>query len=524
MADINTSLTNLRAKISAALQKHRDGIAQNAGDISDLQTALGTKLDASGFTAADILAKLLTVDGAASGLDADTLDGKQLATLESERDSAIAAAVSALVDTSPETLDTLSELAAALGNDPDFATTIANQIGQKLDSASYTAADVLAKLLTVDGAGTGLDADKLDGKQLATIESEYQAAASAAEGAAKTHADNVVAPKLDASAYTASDVLTKVKTVDGAGSGLDADLLDGKQAADFATSAQGGKADSAVQPADLASVATSGEYSDLAGRPGNATTTTGGLMASGDKAKLDGIEDGAQANVGDEFSVSGDYAGLRARATTQADVGLDSVDNTSDADKPVSSAQQAALDLKVDIDSVVDGLASLSAASPLSANQGRVLKGLIDNINTLLASDDTTLDELQEVVTYIKANRQTLDALGISNIAGLSDALAGKVDVVAGKGLSSEDYTGTEKTKLAGIEAGATGDQTKADIDALGINADTVDGKHAADFADAAHTHDYLPTTGTATDSSKLGGIAADQYLTVNDAIDLGEL
>jgi hypothetical protein len=35
--------------------------------------------------------------------------------------------------------------------------------------------------------------------------------------------------KLASSSYTAADVLTKIKTVDGAGSGLDADLLDGQQ-------------------------------------------------------------------------------------------------------------------------------------------------------------------------------------------------------------------------------------------------------------------------------------------------------
>lgn len=37
----------------------------------------------------------------------------------------------------------------------------------------------------------------------------------------------------------------------------------------------------------------------------------------------------------------------------------------------------------------------------------------------------------------------------------LTDGLAGKVDVVEGKGLSTEDYTSEEKTKLAGIAAGA---------------------------------------------------------------------
>ncbi len=39
--------------------------------------------------------------------------------------------------------------------------------------------------------------------------------------------------KLNASAYTAADVLTKIKTVDGTGSGLDADTLDGVQASGF---------------------------------------------------------------------------------------------------------------------------------------------------------------------------------------------------------------------------------------------------------------------------------------------------
>lgn len=37
----------------------------------------------------------------------------------------------AIVDSAPETLDTLNELAAALGDDPNFATTVTNQIAQK---------------------------------------------------------------------------------------------------------------------------------------------------------------------------------------------------------------------------------------------------------------------------------------------------------------------------------------------------------------------------------------------------------
>src|SRR5690606_2630818 len=51
-----------------------------------------------------------------------------------------------------------------------------------------------------DGAGSLLDADKLDGQQ-----GSYY---------------------LAASSYTAADVLTKIKTVDGHNSGIDADKLD----------------------------------------------------------------------------------------------------------------------------------------------------------------------------------------------------------------------------------------------------------------------------------------------------------
>lgn len=48
----------------------------------------------------------------------------------------ISAEISNLVDSSPNTLNTLNELAAALGDDPNFATTIANQIGLKANTSS----------------------------------------------------------------------------------------------------------------------------------------------------------------------------------------------------------------------------------------------------------------------------------------------------------------------------------------------------------------------------------------------------
>ena len=47
---------------------------------------------------------------------------------------------------------------------------------------------------------------------------------------------------------------------------------------------------------------------------------------------------------------------------------------------------------------------------------------------------------------------------------------------------TDNNFTTTLKNKLDGIESGATADQTKSDIDALGIDADTVDGVEASSF------------------------------------------
>jgi hypothetical protein len=50
-------------------------IAEADANFTNLNTEVGEKLDATEYTAADILTKIKTVDGASSGLDADLLDG-----------------------------------------------------------------------------------------------------------------------------------------------------------------------------------------------------------------------------------------------------------------------------------------------------------------------------------------------------------------------------------------------------------------------------------------------------------------
>ena len=65
---------------------------------------------------------------------ADTAEADAVTTANAYTDTAIAN----LVDTAPTTLDTLNELAAALGDDANFSTTVTNSIATKLATADFT--------------------------------------------------------------------------------------------------------------------------------------------------------------------------------------------------------------------------------------------------------------------------------------------------------------------------------------------------------------------------------------------------
>lgn len=114
---------------------------------------------------------------------------------------------------------------------------------------------------------------------------------------------------------------------------------------------------------------------------------------------------------------------------TKTQIGLENVDNTSDKLKPLSDATIFELAKKINISDIQNNLSSNETTKPLSAYQGKVLKGLIDNINALLTSDESNLDTLQEIVDYIQLNRATLSALSISSIAGLQTALNNKLAI-----------------------------------------------------------------------------------------------
>jgi hypothetical protein len=220
-------------------------------------------------------------------------------------------AVANLVDTAPSTLDTLNELAAALGDDPNFATTVTNSIAgkQPLD-ADLTAIAGLADtsgLLKKTAANTWV----LDTNTYVT-----SSGVTSVTGTAPIASSGGATPSISISAATASAA--------GSMSATDKSKLDGIAASanNYSLPAATSTVRGGIELfSDTVQSTGANNVSNSAGRTyglqvnsdgqavvnvpwvdtnttySNATTSTAGLMSSTDKSKLDNIAANAEVNV-----------------------------------------------------------------------------------------------------------------------------------------------------------------------------------------------------------------------------------
>ena len=144
--------------------------------------------------------------------------------------------VADIVDSAPETLDTLKELSTALGNDPNFATTIANQIGTKVDKVD----------------GKGLSTNDLTNELKANYDAAYTHSTSAHAPVNAQKNSDITKAEIEAkltgniTTHTHSQYLTEHQSLTGY-----------------------------AKTADLSTVATSGDYNDLTNRPTIPSKTSG---------------------------------------------------------------------------------------------------------------------------------------------------------------------------------------------------------------------------------------------------------
>lgn len=100
-----------------------------------------------------------------------------------------------------------------------------------------------------------------------------------------------------------------------------------------------------------------------------ATTSTAGVMSSSDKSKLDSLK--SQAEIDESVTKLDTHISNKSNphSVTKVQVGLGNVDNTSDANKPISNATQTALNSK------------------FSATDGNALKQTIEDMPNLVVTE-----------------------------------------------------------------------------------------------------------------------------------------
>jgi hypothetical protein len=236
-------------------------------------------------------------------------------------------------------------------------------------------------------------------------------------------------------------------------------------------------------------------------------------------------------NIQGTLSIAKGGTGVGSITALKTSLGIDQVNNTSDANKPISTAAQAALGTKVDKvtgkelssndysaaektklaaitgtntgDQDLSGFAT-SAALATKANTADVTTGLSGKVDKVtgkeLSSNDYSAAEKTKLAAITGTNTGDQDLSGLAtsaalegkantadvttslglkaNTADLTTGLATKVDKVTGKELSTNDYSATEKTKLAAITGTNTGDQDLtgfATTTALALKANTAD-------------------------------------------------
>ena len=189
----------------------------------------------------------------------------------------------------------------------------------------------------------------------------------------------------------------------------------------------------------------------------SATTSQAGLMSSSDKTKLDGLKDQAgitsdidavQTNL--ETHINNKF---NPHEVTKDQVGLGNVDNTSDANKPISNATQTALNGK------------------FSATDGNALKQRVDNIPELVVTD-ITVDSDNDSVNISLDKTSIVDGTLSGTTININSATASKAGILVPTDKSKIDKiitngNGTKYLSDNGTYKEVSGGSSSSDINII---------------------------------------------------------
>jgi len=422
------------------VKANADGAVTIYYDNAEKLATTSTGIDVTGEVVATSFS-----DGTISGItfiDEDSFTTNSATRLPTQQSvkSYVDAQVAGVVDSAPAALDTLNELAAALGDDANFSTTTSTALGNRLrvDTAAQgltgtQQANAItnlgitatkAELNYVDGVTSNIQT-QLDGKQASgsyltgnqTITLSGDVSGSGTTSIAVTIADDshnhvisnvdglqtALDAKLASSSYTASDVLTKIKTVDGAGSGLDADLLDGISSGSFLRS---DATDTASGALTFSGAVTFDQGTNTLVTISSGDTGAAGLVVRGDSQGTGYIQVGQSSSYGGGMFYNGDGSPAFAGGETADHIGFYRISNGTRTEvfHYSHSSNDVNFNGNITVSGTVDGRDIASDGSKL------------DGIESGATADQSA----SEILTLIK----TVDGAGSGLDADLLDGIS----------------------------------------------------------------------------------------------------
>ena len=149
---------------------------------------------------------------------------------------------------------------------------------------------------------------------------------------------------------------------------------------------------------------------------------------------------GAPGKTAYDYAVDAGYTGTESEFSARMAAEIPTVDGTltqsgQAADAAVVGNRLSALSEEI-VTTAESKVAEHNSGADTHSDIRVLIQGLTDRLNALADSDDTTLDQLSEVVAYIKSNRSLIEAITTSKVS-VADIIDNLTTNVANKPLSA---------------------------------------------------------------------------------------
>ncbi len=438
---------------------------------SNIQTQIDTKAPTTNptfsGTVAGITKSMVGLANVDNTSDANkpvsTAQASAIATAKSEAIADATSQVNAVIAGAPAALNTLDELAAALGDDANFAATLTTNLAAKAPKDSPTFTGTVSGI-TKSMVGLGnVDNTSDSSKPISSATQTALDAKLASATAASTYAP-IASPTFTGTVAGITKAMVGLGNVDN--------TTDANKPISTATQTA---LDLKANTADIAELSQDAVNTAIVAGTGldkvyNDASNTITLDIDSTVATLTGTQTLTNKTLTSPSITT-------PTGITKSDVGLGNVDNTTDANKPVSSATQTALDLKAP-------LASPTFTGTVTLPSGTVTSGMILD-GTIVAGDlaDGAVTSAKILDgTIVNADINASAAIALSKLATDPLARANHTGTQTASTISNFD-TQVRTSRL---------DQMAAPTASVALNSQKITGLAAPTDANDAATKQYV--------------------------------